>query len=401
MGGINMKNIQTDVCIVGTGPSGALLGLLLAKQGHEVLLLEKFANLERDYRGEILQPSTLQLLDQIGLLEYILEQPHKKISQGGIHYKGKRIMEFKMDDISREYPYAIQMAQSTFIQALLKEAEKFPNFKMHFNSNVKTLLKDETGQVIGVQGTIEKEPAEVFAKVTVGSDGRQSTIRREASFKEVNEHHRSNLIWFTIDWPSHLPHELMYMFTGKNNLFMIPKYPDKMQIGYTFTKEQQARVKENNYKEIKDLVIEQIPELKGRVENSKQFVRLQVISLTLDRWASDGLVLVGDAAHVMTPIGVIGINVALADSIVAAEVIIEALKEGDYSVNKLSEIEKKRKPEADELQRLQIKVESLIFTTNPIVSQLRPYLVQFMSKTPLVNILMKKFFFPVNQKKAG
>ncbi|MBT2638896.1 FAD-dependent monooxygenase [Bacillus sp. ISL-39] len=397
-----MKKINTDVCIVGSGPSGALLGLLLAKQGHEVILLEKFSNFDRDYRGEILQPSTLQLLDKINLLEYILEQPHKKIAQGGIHFKGNRIMEFKMNDISQEYPYAIQMAQSTFIQALLVEAKKHPNFKMYFNSNIKTILRDEDNHINGVSGTIEKEPNEIYANVTVGSDGRQSTIRKQTSFKATNEHHRSNLVWFTIDWPSHLPHELMYMFTGKNNLFMIPKYPDKMQIGYTFTKEQQARVKENNYQEIRSLVIEQFPELKEQVENSKQFVKLQVISLTLEHWATDGLVLVGDAAHVMTPIGVIGINVALADSIVAADVIHEALLEKDYSKYKLSEIEKKRKPEADQLQKLQIKVESLIFTTNPVVSNIRPYLVQFISKTPLVNLLMKKFFFPVNQeKKAG
>jgi 2-polyprenyl-6-methoxyphenol hydroxylase-like FAD-dependent oxidoreductase len=181
-------------------------------------------------------------------------------------------------------------------------------------------------------------------------------------------------------------------------LFMIPKYPNKMQIGYTFTKDQLSRVKENNYEEIKRLAAQQFPELKNQLDTAKDFVQLQVISLTLDQWASDGFILIGDAAHVMTPIGVIGINVALADAITSGYVIGQALEEKDYSKAKLSAIELERKPEVDLLQELQIRVESLIFTTNPTISKLRPLFINLVSKTPLVKKLMKKFFFPVKAK---
>jgi 2-polyprenyl-6-methoxyphenol hydroxylase-like FAD-dependent oxidoreductase len=209
-----MNKITTDVCIVGSGPAGALLGLLLAKNGHKVTLLERFSHFNREYRGEILQPSTLKMLNDIGLLEYILEQPHNRIEKGGIYSSGKRIMNFTMGDLSEEYPYAIQMAQATFIEALLAEAKKYPNFSILMNAHVKDLLKDEDNKVIGVKGMIEKEPTEIVAEITVGSDGRNSTLRNMSSFEITNEHHRSNLIWFTVDWPSHLPYDLMYMLTG-------------------------------------------------------------------------------------------------------------------------------------------------------------------------------------------
>ncbi|HAQ06608.1 MAG TPA: hypothetical protein DCR24_03430 [Bacillus bacterium] len=393
-----MKKVSTDVCIVGSGPAGALLGLLLAKKGHEVILLERFSHFNREYRGEILQPSTLNMLDDLGLLEYILEQPHNRIEKGGIYASGKRIMNFTMEDLSHEYPFAIQMAQATFIEALLAEAKKYPNFSILMNAHIKELVKDEDHKIIGVKGTIEKEPAEILARITVGSDGRNSTLRKLSPFQVTNEHHRSNLIWFTVDWPSHLPYDLMYMLTGQNNLFMIPKYPNKMQIGYTFTKDQLSRVKENNYEEIKKLSSQQFPEIKTQLDAAKDFVQLQVISLTLNQWSTDGFVLIGDAAHVMTPIGVIGINVALADAITAGNVIGQSLNEEDYSEEKLTLIDQERKAEVDMLQNLQIRIESIIFTTNPMISRIRPLFINIVSKTPLVKKLMRKFFFPVKSE---
>lgn len=389
-----MQEVYADVCVVGAGPAGALLSLLLAKQGHQVLLLERARNFEREYRGEVLQPSTLKLLDDLGMLEKILELPHKVIDRGGIYDRDKRIMTFTMQELSAEFPYAIQMNQAVLLHAILDEAEKYPNFSLHMKSAITELVQDEQGTFVGGVGVMDSEPVTIHAKVTVGSDGRNSTLRKLAPFEVVRDHHRSDLIWFTVDWPDHLPHELMYMLTGRNNLFMIPKYPDKMQIGYTFTKEQLARVRKNQYQEIRDLVLHYFPELTQQMQSVREFVKLDVVSLSLNHWSTGGFALIGDAAHVMTPIGVIGINVALANAIAAAEVLHQALLRQDFSNQVLSEIEAIRKPDADVIQDLQIKVESLIFTTNPIVSAIRPHFIKLVSMTPLANRIMKKFFFP-------
>lgn len=392
-----MNHVYTDICVVGAGPAGAMLSLLLAKQGHQVVLLERAGNFEREYRGEILQPSTLKLLDDLGMLEKILELPHKVIDRGGIYDRDKRIMTFTMQELSMEFPYAIQMNQAVLLHAILDEAEKYPNFSLHMKSTITELVQDEQGTVVGGVGVIDKEPVTIHTKVTVGSDGRHSALRKLAPLEVVRDHHRSDLIWFTVDWPDHLPHELMYMLTGRNNLFMIPKYPDKMQIGYTFTKEQLTRVKENHYQEIRVLVLHYFPELTQQMQSAREFVKLDVVSLTLNHWSTDGFALIGDAAHVMTPIGVIGINVALADAIAAAEVLHEALSRGDFSNQVLSEIEAIRKPDTDAIQDLQIKIESLIFSTNPVVSAIRPHFIKLVSMTPLANRIMKKFFFPPKQ----
>lgn len=302
--------------------------------------------------------------------------------------------------LSTEFPYAIQMNQAVLLEAILDEAEKYPNFSLHMKSTITELVQDEQGTVVGGVGVIDKEPVTIHAKVTVGSDGRYSTLRKLVPLEVVRDHHRSDLIWFTVDWPEHLPHELMYMLTGRNNLFMIPKYPDKMQIGYTFTKEQLTRVKENQYQEIRDLVLHYFPELTQQMQSAREFVKLDVVSLTLDHWSTDGFALIGDAAHVMTPIGVIGINVALADAIAAAEVLHEALSRGDFSNQVLSEIEAIRKAETDAIQDLQIKVESLIFTTNPVISVVRPYFIKLLSMTPFAQCIMKRFFFPPKDLKT-
>jgi len=393
-----MEHIHADVCVVGAGPAGAILALLLAKQGHKVVLLERAANLERDYRGEILQPSTIRLFDQLGMSDFLFNLPHKVIDRGGIYDRDKRIMTFTMSELSDEYPHALQMNQAVLLNAILREVEKFSNFSFHMRAPVSKLLKDETGKVVGVYAMVDKNVVTVHAKITVGSDGRHSTVRRLSPFQIARNHHRSNLIWLTVDWPEHLPHELMYMLTGRNNLFMIPKFPNKMQIGYTFTKEEHARVKQGQHQEIRDLVLQYFSDLKPQMDAATEFVKLEVISLTLDHWVTDGLVLIGDAAHVMTPIGVIGINIAIADAINAANVIDRSIRDGDYSRTALVKLEHERKPLADEIQELQIRIESLIFTTNSFVSAMRPHLIKLISRTPLKNRLMKKFFFPVRNE---
>jgi 2-polyprenyl-6-methoxyphenol hydroxylase-like FAD-dependent oxidoreductase len=396
-----MNHVYTDICVMGAGPAGALLSLLLAKQGHQVVLLERAGNFEREYRGEILQPSTLKLLHDLDMLEKILDLPHKVIDRGGIYDHDKRIMTFTMQELSMEFPYAIQMNQAVLLHAILHEAEKYPNFSLHMKSTITELVQDKQGTVVGGVGVIDKEPVTIHAKVTIGSDGRHSTLRKLVPFDVVRDHHRSDLIWFTVDWPDHLPHELMYMLTGRNNLFMIPKYPDKMQIGYTFSKEQLTRVKENHYQEIRDRVLHYFPELKQQMHSVREFVKLDVVSLTLEHWSTDGFALIGDAAHVMTPIGVIGINVALADAISAAKVLHEALIKGDFSNGILSEVEAIRKPDTDAIQDLQIKVESLIFTTNPVIAVVRPYFIRLLSMTPMARCIMKRFFFPPNEPRTS
>src|SRR5437867_6036963 len=173
---------RTGVCIVGGGPAGMLLGLLLAKRGAEVIVLEGHPTFDREFRGEVLQPSTARLLDQIGLLEYILDQPHLTLTEGKLRVRGRVAAGFDFKTISPEYPYAIWMPQPIFLEALVKKAAPFPGFACWMGAHVSELI-EEKGAVVGVKGFRHgKDPFEIRADVVVGADGRHSTVRRLGGF---------------------------------------------------------------------------------------------------------------------------------------------------------------------------------------------------------------------------
>src|ERR671924_526448 len=167
-----MRHIRTDVCIVGGGPAGLLLGLLLAKRSVEVIVLEAHETFEREFRGEVLQPSTAHLLDALGLLEYILAQPHSILTEGLVRVNGKTAGAFSFNTIVPEYPYAIWMPQPIFLQALVEKATPFNSFQCWMGAKATELIEEE-GKIVGVRGVRHgMEPFEIRADVVVGADGR-------------------------------------------------------------------------------------------------------------------------------------------------------------------------------------------------------------------------------------
>src|SRR5215510_13806592 len=196
-----MKSVRVSVCVVGGGPAGMMLGLLLAKRGVDVLVLEGHENFDREFRGEILQPSTVYLLDRLGLLDYVLAQPHSLIDAGKVRFNGKEVAEFSFKKIAPEYPHAIWMPQPVFLAALLRKAEPFPSFQCWMGAKVNKLIQED-GRTLGVTGLRHgQEHFEVRADVVIGADGRYSAIAKLGGFKAEYEHHDFDLIWFTIPQP--------------------------------------------------------------------------------------------------------------------------------------------------------------------------------------------------------
>jgi len=196
-----MTGVRTSVCIVGAGPAGLMLGLLLAKRGADVLVLEGHENFDREYRGEVLQPSTARLLDELGLLDYILGEPHSLIDSGKVRLNGRDIAEISFKHLIPEYPYAIWMPQPIFLRALHRKAQQLPSFSCWMGAKVSRLI-EENGRIVGVSGVRHGgEPFEIRTDVVIGADGRYSTIAKQGGFKAEYEHRDLELIWFTIEQP--------------------------------------------------------------------------------------------------------------------------------------------------------------------------------------------------------
>jgi 2-polyprenyl-6-methoxyphenol hydroxylase-like FAD-dependent oxidoreductase len=389
---------RTSVCIVGAGPAGMLLGLLLAKRGVDVILLEGHETFDREFRGEVLQPSTVRLLDQIGLLQYILDQQHLKLSEGKLLIGGKPRAGFTFKKIAPDYPYAIWMPQPIFLEALAKKAGPYPGFHCWMGARVNELV-EEGGAVVGVRGVRHgKEPFEVRADVVVGADGRHSAIRRLGKFPIEYEHHDFDVIWFVVDPPPDWSRTIYFSVSG-SPLLLLPKYPSHVQAGIFMHVDEWRAWRNEGVAAVAERVRRLSPLFAGfasALRDFTPFVPLAGVILLAREWARDGLLLIGDAAHTMSPAGAIGVNVALATAAVAAQEIHPRLGRGPIPGSALARVREIREPDVRTLHSLQRTAGRVLLGTgsgNPVIRRLVPLALPLAIRSGLFPALQRRLFF--------
>jgi 2-polyprenyl-6-methoxyphenol hydroxylase-like FAD-dependent oxidoreductase len=376
-----------------------MLGLLLAKRGVDVLVLEGHETFDREFRGEVLQPSTAHLLDELGLLEYVLDQPHSLLESGKVRLNGDEVGEFSFKKISPEYPYAIWMPQPVFLAALLRQAEALSSFQCWMGAKVSKLIQED-GCTLGVSGLRHgTEPFEVRADVVVGADGRYSAIAKMGGFKPEYEHHDFDLVWFTIEQPPGWSSTFYVSLGTQVRGLILPKYPNHIQAGIALPTGEWRRWREAGVATVASRVRQFDPIFRDFADGLRDFTPffpLECIVRLIDDWARDGLLLIGDAAHTMSPAGAIGVNVAIATAAVAAQELYPLLGRGPISHSDLRAIQRLREGDVRTLHRLQLRAQQVLLSPgnrNPIVRWLVPKLLPLLLNSPLLPRVQRRIFF--------
>jgi 2-polyprenyl-6-methoxyphenol hydroxylase-like FAD-dependent oxidoreductase len=396
-----MTSIRVNTCIVGGGPAGLMLGLLLAKRGVDVVVLEGHENFDREFRGEILQPSTAHLLDELGLLEYMLDQPHSLLDSGKVRLNGDEIGGFSFKRIAPEYPYAIWMPQPVFLAALLRKAEPFPSFRCWMGAKVTKLIQED-GCTVGVTGVRHgREPFEIRADVVVGADGRYSAVAKLGGFTAEYEHHDFDLVWFTIEQPPGWSNTFYVSLGETVRGLMLPKYPHHIQAGIGLPTGEWRRWRKQGVSFVADRIRRFDPiftDFANGLKDFTPFFPLEGIVRLIDDWARDGLLLIGDAAHTMSPAGAIGVNVAIATAAVTAQELYPRLGRGPVSRTDLQRVQRLREADVRTLHRLQLRAQQVLLSgesRNPVVKWLVPKVLPLFLQSPLLPRVQRRIFFGV------
>jgi 2-polyprenyl-6-methoxyphenol hydroxylase-like FAD-dependent oxidoreductase len=333
-------------CIVGGGPGGAMLGLLLARRGVRVVLLEMHKDFDREFRGDTIHPSVMEILDQIGLADKLLEIPHTKVSGPTLKFANGTITPFDLGRLKTRFPYILLAPQSRFLEFITGEAARYPQFKLVMHANVNQLI-EENGTVRGVQYADADGTQEVRAELTVGADGRFSQIRRLAGFEPVKTSPPMDVLWFRLPKLPSDPEIRGGAFggIGLGRILVLLERTDYWQAGLVFPKGHYQELRAQGVEAVRRQIAEIEPQFAKHAESLTDWQQLSLLSVESSRcplWHKPGLLLIGDAAHVMSPVGGVGINYAIQDAVVAANVLTAPLLAGKVGDADLAEVQRQR-----------------------------------------------------------
>jgi 2-polyprenyl-6-methoxyphenol hydroxylase-like FAD-dependent oxidoreductase len=353
-----------DCSIVGAGPAGAMLALLLARAGLRVVLLEAGADFEREFRGDTLHPSALEILDEIGLATRLLELPHSRIQRGVGETPEGEVLFYDFSRLPSPFRYIALMPQARFLEFLTHEASRYPGFTLRMGSAVHGLVKDRWGVVRGVRYRSGGREYEATSSLTVGCDGRGSVIRRLAGLDIDRGPSAIDVLWFRLPKAGPSPAGFRSLI-GPGHLLVLVDRGDHWQAGCVVRKGGIRELRREGIARFRESLAEMAPEFAGHLGNLSDWSRISVLSvqsMRLPRWWSPGLLLIGDAAHVMSPIGGAGISLAIQDAVAAANTVARPLRHGRLEDAHLAGIQRQRSLAVSLVQTFQRLVEVVLIS---------------------------------------
>ena len=350
-----MTGIDTDVLIVGGGPAGMMAGLLFARAGVRTLVIEKHGDFLRDFRGDTVHPSTLELFHELGLIEELLARPHDKVPTISAEVAGKRFTVADFRRLSVPCRFVAMMPQWEFLDFLADSARVYPEFSLRMNVEATGLI-EEQGRIAGVT-TAGGEA--IRARLVIASDGRRSVLRGAAALPLRDLGAPMDVFWFRLPKQRTGDNRSTGVF-GTGRIFALIDRGDYWQCAYVFPKGSADAVRARGLDAFKANITAEAPYLRAGIDALTDWDDVKLLSVAVDRltrWHRPGLLAIGDAAHAMSPIGGVGINLAIQDAVAAANILAEPMRAGRDVNPLLGRVQSRRMPPTRIIQGLQLAIQ--------------------------------------------
>ena len=337
------STVSTTCVIAGGGPAGMMLGFLLARAGVRVVVLEKHADFFRDFRGDTIHPSTLELMVELGLLEDFLKLPHQKLDRLTMQFGDEHLRVIDLTHLPTHCKYIALMPQWDFLNFLAARGKRYKAFDLRMQAEATDLI-EEGGRVVGLRAKTPDGELTIRADLVVGADGRHSTVRDKAGLKSDDYGAPMDVLWFRLSQMGADDSETFGHIEAGSMMIMLNR-GDYWQCAYVIPKGGIDRIKAEGIEAFRKRVVFMSPFLADRIHELKSFDDVKLLSVTVDRlrqWWRPGLICIGDAAHAMSPIGGVGVNIAVQDAVAAANRLAAPLKAGTASDDDLRAIEERR-----------------------------------------------------------
>jgi 2-polyprenyl-6-methoxyphenol hydroxylase-like FAD-dependent oxidoreductase len=355
------RTMQVRCCIVGGGPAGMMLGYLLGRAGIDVVVLEKHADFFRDFRGDTVHPSTLQVMDELGLIDGFLKLPHQRLQKLDGMFGGTSVRIADLSRVDTKYPFIAFMPQWDFLNFLREAGQRFSSLKVMMNAEAVDLIR-QGEQIAGVRVKTPEGMLDIRADLTIACDGRHSIVRERAGLAVEEIGAPMDVLWFRA---GRRPDETENVFARVERGSMMVTFDrgDYWQCAYVIAKGQYDAVKARGLPALLDDVARMAPMLKAGLSDVKSWddVKLLTVAINrLKRWTLPGLLCIGDAAHAMSPVGGVGVNLAVQDAVATANLLAAKLASGCPPEDELDAVRRRREFPVKMTQRMQVTAQNNI-----------------------------------------
>ena len=379
--------MQTTCCIAGGGPAGIMAGFLLARAGVRTTVLEKHKDFFRDFRGDTIHPSTLQIMHELGLLDAFLQLPHSKVRTLRGLVGDTEIQFGDFTHLPTVCKYVALMPQWDFLNFLAEQGRHYAGFDLHMETEAMDLIVDGD-RVVGLRAQAPNGPLEIRAELVIGADGRHSTLREKAGFAVTNLGAPMDVLWMRMSRHPNDPEQTGGFFNFGHLLVALNR-GDYWQCAFVIRKGGYDAVRARGLDAFRAEIVRLAPYLADRAQELKDWDDIKLLTVAVDRlekWWRPGLLCIGDAAHAMSPIGGVGVNLAVQDAVAAANILAKPLREGRLTADDLAAVQRRRTLPMKVIQAMQIAVQSRII--DPLLDSDKPvtppWIVTLFNRFPIL-----------------